>query len=54
MKLGGRVNEMSAKRILAKQLGEFASNLENVGFLDCKTGRINSKILACIRVCYVT
>ena len=48
MKLGGRVNETSAKKLLAKQLGEFASGLENMGFLDCKTGRISGKRLASI------
>ena len=48
MKLGGRVNEASAKKLLAKQLGDFANNLEGVGFLDCKTGRIVGKTLACM------
>ncbi|CAE7265041.1 unnamed protein product, partial [Symbiodinium sp. CCMP2456] len=45
LKLGGRVNEASAKKILAKQLGEFANNLESAGFLDLKTGRISGKTL---------
>ena len=45
MQLGGRVSEASAKSLLAKQLGEFANNLDAVGFLDVKTGRINSKRL---------
>ena len=45
MKLGGRVNEASAKKILAKQLGEFANHVDSVGFLDCKTGRISGKML---------
>ena len=43
VKLGGRVNEDSAKKLLAKQLGEFASNMESVGFLEMKTGKINAK-----------
>ncbi|CAE7337972.1 unnamed protein product [Symbiodinium microadriaticum] len=43
MKLGGRVNEASAKKLLAKQLGEFAANLDSIGFLDVKTGRISGK-----------
>ena len=45
MKLGGRVNESSAKKVLAKQLGEFASQLEGAGFLDVKTGKISGKTL---------
>ena len=47
MKLGGRVNEASAKKLLAKQLGDFAGNLESIGFLDVKTGRISGKSLVC-------
>ena len=47
MKLGGRVNEASAKKLLAKQLGEFAANLDSIGFLDVKTGRISGKRLVC-------
>ncbi|CAE7614253.1 unnamed protein product, partial [Symbiodinium necroappetens] len=38
-----RVNEASAKKLLAKQLGEFAANLDSIGFLDVKTGRISGK-----------
>ena len=45
MTLGGRVSESNAKKLLARQLGEFANNLEGVSFLDVKTGKINSKIL---------
>lgn len=48
MKLGGRVNEASAKKLLAKQLGDFAANLDSIGFLDVKTGRISGKSLVCI------
>ena len=39
------MNEASAKKLLAKQLGEFASNLDSIGFLDQKTGRISGKTL---------
>ena len=41
------MNEASAKKLLAKQLGEFAANLDSIGFLDVKTGRISGKRLVC-------
>ena len=46
------MNEASAKKLLAKQLGEFASNLDSIGFLDQKTGRISGKTL-CSRYIYL-
>ena len=45
MCLGGRVNEASAKRLLAKQLGPEIANMDAMAFVDLKTGRIASKIL---------
>ena len=45
MQLGGRVNSENAKKLLAKQLGEFSNQLDSIGFVDCKTGRITGKIL---------
>ena len=45
LSLGGRVSQSSAKKLLQRQLGDFASNLENVGFVDVKTGRISGKML---------
>ena len=47
MSLGGRVSETNAKKLMARQLGDFASGLDNVGFVDCKTGRISGKKLGC-------
>ena len=46
VKLGGRVKEANAKELIAKQLGEFASNLDGAPQLDLKTGRIQSKTFA--------
>ena len=43
------MNEANAKKLLAKQLGDFAANLDSVGFLDVKTGRITGKMLLCTR-----
>ncbi|CAE7804634.1 unnamed protein product [Symbiodinium sp. CCMP2456] len=45
VRLGGRVNESSAKRLLAKQLGPELAVLDNTAFVDMKTGKIASKTL---------
>ena len=42
------MNEASAKRLLAKQLGPELAALDNTAFVDLKTGKIASKTLGSI------